>query len=227
MVLYLPSLWVHSAVIQLCSWFVCFASDASVTCWSGVHWAMVFAAVISLACYYPIATFLFPSFQFVDRGLDIKFSPSYLVFLQQAKLLVAGLAAFFPLSTDAGVAMVVSALIFYISAGVTTTTAPCLVGRVNVWRSASLGIAAWAATSTGLRYFLYSWSSSLVFCLIFLGIGWLAITVIAFALHRSLYGMRWACCCGCCCCRRPKEGLGGPTEGWKDDAYSDEDSDVD
>ena len=56
----------------------------------------MFVSFIGLILYYPAATFMDPNLQFVDKTLDIKFAPTYLIFLCQGKLMIAGAAVFFP-----------------------------------------------------------------------------------------------------------------------------------
>jgi len=47
-------------------------------------------AAVAIILYYPISTFMFPNFQFQDKGLDLKYDPSFLVLNIQAKLLITG-----------------------------------------------------------------------------------------------------------------------------------------
>ena len=42
-------------------------NNPSITCWEGSHYMYVAAACISLVCYYPLASFLFPLMQITDR----------------------------------------------------------------------------------------------------------------------------------------------------------------
>ena len=45
--------------------------------------------------YYPVSTFMFPNFQFADKGLDVKWDPAFLVVYVQVKLLIVATSSFF------------------------------------------------------------------------------------------------------------------------------------
>ena len=55
-------------------------------CWSGTHLFYVFLAVVALLAYYPMASFIYPQLQFCDKHADVKYTTSFVVLLNQAKL---------------------------------------------------------------------------------------------------------------------------------------------
>ncbi len=62
--------------------------DSAVTCWDSYHLLAVATFVFSACLFYPMASFMYPNLQFVDKGLDIKFDSSFLVLTAQAKVKV-------------------------------------------------------------------------------------------------------------------------------------------
>jgi hypothetical protein len=129
--------------------------DPSITCWAGEHWLMVFCAVASGVVYYPISTFMYPYLQFQDKGLDLKYDPSFLVLTYQAKLFLSGLAAWFAEGSNSAttgsnngssllVMLVVSCVECFMLAFLCWKMQPCLVRRVSHWRATSFAAAGWA-----------------------------------------------------------------------------------
>ena len=116
-----------------------------IACWtSRTHWAYAAPAFVAALFYYPIAAFLVPNLQFKSKALDVKYAPSFVVAVFQGKLLLAGLAAFHDAGTPTGAATLCAAALG-VSAALGAYTArlgPCLVRRVNAWRSAGFALAA-------------------------------------------------------------------------------------
>ena len=52
-------------------------------------------ALLGTGIYYPLSTFLFPSFQYGDKSLDFKYKSAYLIVYVQLKLLILGVATLF------------------------------------------------------------------------------------------------------------------------------------
>lgn len=57
--------------------------DNSIQCLSDTHIMYMSVGFLSLGLYYPLSTFMFPNFQFLDKTLDIKYDPSYMVIYVQ------------------------------------------------------------------------------------------------------------------------------------------------
>jgi len=108
----------------------CFGNDAP-------YYIYVAGAMICIVIYYPLATFMFPNLQFMDRTADIKFDPSYMVFLSQGKLIITGLAVFFPTSKNVAASLGISLFVLLGVTFVTLWMKPCLISRMNVWNSVS------------------------------------------------------------------------------------------
>lgn len=172
-------------------------SDGDIECWAGLHVALCCAALLAIATYFPAATFLFPQFQFNSRGLDIKYDTSYVVFVAQAKLFLAGVLMFFPAAGDLTVVLLASAAVCAVLAVVTATSSPCLVQRVNIWRSVSFGTAAWAQLCTVIV--VETGAVAPMAVLLVLGtVGGIAAGLV---VHGRRFGLA-GCCSVLPCCRR-------------------------
>jgi len=116
------------------------------------------AFVIAIVTYYPVSTFLFPNFQFADNTLDLKFDASFLVVLNQGKLILAGISTFYTKSVEfaspwtermaayatLGVQMSVYAGLCYYN----HVEHPCLVREFNAARTVSFALSFVACTGS-------------------------------------------------------------------------------
>ena len=57
---------------------------------------MVIASIVGITAYYPLASFIYPNLQFADKSLDLKYKPTFIILLAQGKLVLTGIAVFFP-----------------------------------------------------------------------------------------------------------------------------------
>ena len=73
--------------------------DDSIQCWDGIWWLYALLALVGLATYYPVASFLVPNLQFKNKALDLKYNPSFMVLLLQIKLVQSSVIVFY---SDAG-----------------------------------------------------------------------------------------------------------------------------
>ena len=69
--------------------------DPQINCFEGVHYLYITIGLITLIAYYPLATFMYSNLQFVNKSSDLKYNPNFMVYLAQAKLIIAILASFF------------------------------------------------------------------------------------------------------------------------------------
>ena len=104
------------------------------------------------------------------QGLDAKFEPTFMVLLQQTRLLVAGTAAWYPSSIRAqlGITMLKFAVLAYIS----LRLSPCLVQEVNLWSTVEFVVCTWLCIvslvlSEGVRLFLFPFAASQMLLLLF------------------------------------------------------------
>ena len=54
---------------------------------SNLHSIYMGLAMLGILIYYPVATFFYPNFQFLDKSLDLKYNPSFTVLVLQGKIL--------------------------------------------------------------------------------------------------------------------------------------------
>ncbi|CAD8053184.1 unnamed protein product [Paramecium sonneborni] len=67
----------------------------SVECMSDFHFMYVSLAIFGCIIYYPLSSYLQPTFQYMDHSLDLKYKSNYAVLYIQAKLLVLGMTTVF------------------------------------------------------------------------------------------------------------------------------------
>ncbi|CAD8144405.1 unnamed protein product [Paramecium octaurelia] len=67
----------------------------SVECMSDIHFLYISFAIVGCGIYYPLSTYLQPTFQFMDRSLDLKYKSNFVVLYIQAKLLILGSSSVF------------------------------------------------------------------------------------------------------------------------------------
>lgn len=148
-------------------------SDSTVLCLSDKHLKLMGISTLAILLYYPISTFMYPNFQFQDKGLDLKYDPSFLVLNIQAKLLITGFLSFFkPESGDDISGVIIRqagvAVILFLLALITIYLRPCLIKRVNVWDVAFYLLASWA-NLTGIVV-LVTKKSLIGFLILFAGV---------------------------------------------------------
>lgn len=51
----------------------------SVECMSDIHFVYITLSIIGCGIYYPLSTYLQPTFQFMDRSLDLKYKSNFVV----------------------------------------------------------------------------------------------------------------------------------------------------
>ena len=59
--------------------------DESIECMSNLHSIYMGLGLLGILIYYPVATFFYPNFQFLDKTLDLKYNPSFTVLVLQGK----------------------------------------------------------------------------------------------------------------------------------------------
>ncbi|CAD8052814.1 unnamed protein product [Paramecium sonneborni] len=72
-----------------------FFRDKTIECLTNYHYIYMGLGLIGVGIYYPLSTYLQPTFQFSDHSLDLKFKSTYIIIYVQAKLLIMGLSSFF------------------------------------------------------------------------------------------------------------------------------------
>jgi hypothetical protein len=109
------------------------ARETDITCWEGQHLLMVFGSVIGVMLYYPLASFIYPNLQFADKSLDLKYKPTFIILLAQGKLVLTGIAVFFP--GQAYLLLSTTLVVYVLFALLNYTMQPCLVQWVNDGRT--------------------------------------------------------------------------------------------
>jgi hypothetical protein len=129
------------------------SGTSDLVCWSGHHMWYVSIGLFTGLVFYPAATILFPNFQFLDSTLDIKYSPSFLLQLLQAKLVLAYFKAYWGTAADnshtsATVLLSVSLVVFCGQALSSHLMQPCLARHMNIVRTLSFSASAIAQVAS-------------------------------------------------------------------------------
>ena len=80
---------------------------------------------------------------FADKSVDIKFRPTFMIFLQQLRLLLAGVTVLYP--GDPNMILLPALAIFLTLTALNTSMQPCLVWWINIFRSLLFSICTWSA----------------------------------------------------------------------------------
>ena len=112
-------------------------ADPGIECFSYddfTHFAYMIVSGLAIFLFYPLATILIPTFQFMNKGLDIKFSASFVTLEKQTDLGVAIFGAFY--SSLSTLAVLLAQFIICLGLAVFNhATAPCLVPYMNIYKT--------------------------------------------------------------------------------------------
>ena len=120
-------------------------ADPSIECFglsSFVHYIYMLLAGIAIVFFYPLATMLIPTFQFMNKGLDIKFDASFITLEKQSDLFVAILATFYS-ELNTLFVLFVQTFICIVLAVYNYKVQPCLVSYMNPAKTAIYTISAY------------------------------------------------------------------------------------
>jgi len=126
------------------------SEDGTFECWTGTHVGYIVAALLALLLYYPVSTFIFPNFQFADKSLDIKFNTTFVLLLAQVKMVCTGITVFF---VDVVWIQSLYVLCFGFLSYLSYSMQPCIIKRLNVWRTASYGMTCILCSCTLIAHF--------------------------------------------------------------------------
>jgi hypothetical protein len=106
------------------------------------HIMYMAVCTIAILCFYPLATLLAPNFQFNNKMLDIKFHQSFLIVQNQAELLMVAFSIFYQ---ESWAAVLIPQMVICMTLAFSNWfIQPCLIERLNVFRT---GVYAMAAVS--------------------------------------------------------------------------------
>jgi len=145
-------------------------------CWTGTHLGYVFLCVLALMAYYPLASFIYPQLQFCDKHADVKYTTSFVVLLNQAKLIVVGLVIFYSKDSDIPFVNIFSMAMFLLLAAVNHSIGPCIIAWINPMRTTTFLMAAWASATTVMLEWTKPSSTDIGTIMLWVGWGVLALT---------------------------------------------------
>ena len=110
------------------------------------HMVYMVMCTIAILCFYPLATLLAPNFQFNNKMLDIKFEQSFLIIQNQAELLMVAFSIFYQ---ETWQAVLIPQLVICITLATSNWfIQPCLIERLNIFRTGIYSMAASACLSS-------------------------------------------------------------------------------
>lgn len=151
-------------------------------CWEGEHLTYILAATMGGVLYYPLASFVYPNLQFADKSVDLKFEPTFMIFYQQTRLILAGATTLFPNNNIMVLNTCLS--VFLLNAFADYQMEPCLVPCVNNWRLLEFLGSAWACAAAIV---LISTEEQLASAVV-LGVGCLLLLVVVVWRGHRLQG---------------------------------------
>lgn len=118
--------------------------DTSIECLSDTHSVYVGLAMIGVVIYYPLSTYLLPTFQYSDHSLDLKYKSSYVIVFVQVKLVILAVNTLFQTFENAilyqlivGLALMVLTLILHFR------IRPCLIVWFNIIDELMISLVIW------------------------------------------------------------------------------------
>ena len=104
------------------------------------HIIYMAVCTIAILCFYPLATLLAPNFQFNNKMLDIKFQQSFLIIQNQAELLMVAFSIFYQ---ESWAAVLIPQMVICMTLAFSNWfIQPCLIERLNVFRTGVYSMAA-------------------------------------------------------------------------------------
>ena len=113
-------------------------------------------AGVAILLFYPLATMLIPTFQFMNKGLDIKFDASFITIEKQSDLFVAILATFYS-ELNTLLVLCVQIFICVVLAIYNYKVRPCLVSYMNPFKTGIYSISAYVTLLAILWQLTKSW----------------------------------------------------------------------
>lgn len=158
--------------------------NQDIVCFSGTHAVYFCLAILAIIIYYPLATLLYPTIQYQNKGLDLKYDTTYVVLESQGKLAIVGFAAFLPRERYLKLQLIVCICVTCILGLIVAKTKPCLVKSYNLWKAGGYFLVAWC----GFWALMNVVSGGQLFCLVLLVIGVALIAGTLGVLQYKLYG---------------------------------------
>ena len=156
------------------------------SCYSGPHFGLMVLMVCSVFMYYPVATFMYPNLQFVDKSVDLKFDTTFIVLLFQLKLLMTLIQTVF--SQDLDLLLIASGAVVGTLCFLNHTMDPCILQVVNIWRTASylMCLLFYVATAVGMLAGNDTGGGLPILPLIVFGGGSVVVLVYTYKRHRKI-----------------------------------------
>ena len=158
--------------------------NQDIVCFSGTHAVYFCLAILAIIIYYPLATLLYPTIQYQNKGLDLKYDSTYIVLESQGKLAIVGFAAFLPREKYLKMQLIVCICVTCILGLIVAKTKPCLVKSYNLWKAGGYFLVAWC----GFWALMNVVSDGQLFCLVLLVVGVALIAGTLGVLQYKLYG---------------------------------------
>lgn len=158
--------------------------QANLRCFNGEHFGYMILAIIAVFPYFLVSAFIVPNLQFVDKSLDIKFDPNFMLLLLQCQFLINWAQVFFR-----GSYLLILCIfqgLFFLLFSSCWYTKPCLAKRINHWRTMMMftycvSCAASILHEVDQRFLPLSWLIILV--------GWTVSIVFTVLYDLRSYGM--------------------------------------
>jgi len=144
-------------------------ADPELKCWEGEQVVLAICGVVGILLYYPLSTLLYPRFQWNDEQADIKYAPTWVMVMLQMKLFLAAATTFF--SRSPAIYLYTAMFWYAVMTFYTSTTQPCPIPQINIWRTASFvtGFLAQAAAVGAVWEIKYYGSAPYASGLVWLG----------------------------------------------------------
>lgn len=158
--------------------------NSDIECFSSTHAVYFSLSILAIAIYYPLATLLYPTIQYQNKGLDLKYDTTYVVLESQGKLTMTGFIAFLPREKYLKLQLIACICVTSILSIIVIKLKPCLVKSYNLWKAGGFVLVAWCAFWALMNVV----SGGEVFCLVLLVVGVAGIVGALGIMQWKLYG---------------------------------------
>jgi len=156
--------------------------DNNIICFESAHTTYIIYSIIGLTIFIPTALLLRPYWQQVQVNLDIQYKSNFLIYYSYIIIIYVLLCAFI---TVQWIYVAISFIAIVILLILQITLQPCILEKVNLWKTTVLVCTMWTAICSVVALVLNNTANITPAILLYTGI--LVILLISYIIYRRKY----------------------------------------